>query len=56
MELVKSLGFVKFADKTNLTKKQREFVEGTKESLEQVEQHIKGKIQLKSADQLFDEL
>jgi len=56
MELVKSLGFVKVSEETNLTKKQQEFVEGTKKSLEQVEQHLKGEIKLKSADQLFDEL
>ncbi len=56
MELVKSLGFVKVSDELKLTKKQQEFVEGTKKSLEQVEQHLKGKIKLKSADQLFDEL
>jgi hypothetical protein len=56
MELVKSLGFVKVPDEPKLTKKQQEFVEGTKKSLEQVEQHLKGEIKLKSADQLFDEL
>jgi hypothetical protein len=56
MELVKSLGFVKVPEETKLTKKQQEFVEGTKKSLEQVEQHLKGDIKLKSADQLFDEL
>ena len=56
MELVKSLGFVKVSEETNLTKKQQEFVEVTKNSLEQVEQHLKGEIKLKSADQLFDEL
>lgn len=56
MELVKSLGFVKVPNEPTLTKKQKEFVEGTKNSLNQVEQHLKGKIKLKSADQLFDEL
>lgn len=56
MELVKSLDFVKIPGETNLTKKQKEFVEGTKKSLEQVEQHLKGEIKLKTADQLFDEL
>ena len=56
MELVKSLGFVKISGNSKLTKNQQEFVEGTKKSLEQVEQHLKGKIKLKSADQLFDEL
>ncbi len=56
MELVKSLNFVKVTEETKLTKKQQEFVEGTKKSLEQVQQHLKGEIKLKSADQLFDEL
>lgn len=56
MELVKSLGFVKVPEEAKLTKNQQEFVEGTKKSLEQVEQHLKGEIKLKSADQLFDEL
>jgi hypothetical protein len=31
-------------------------VDGTKKSLEQVEQHLKGEIKLKTADQLLDEL
>ena len=56
MELIKSLGFVKVPEETKLTKKQQEFVEGTRKSLEQVEQHLKGDVKLKSADQLFDEL
>ena len=56
MELVKSLGFIKVPNETKLTKKQKEFVEGTKNSLEQVEQHLKGEIKLKTADQLLDEL
>ena len=56
MELVKSLGFVKVSEETKLTKKQEEFVEGTKQSLDQVNQHLKGEIQLKTADQLLDEL
>jgi hypothetical protein len=56
MELVKSLGFVKVPEETKLTKKQHEFVDGTISSLEQVEQHLKGEIILKTADQLFNEL
>ena len=56
MELVKSLSFVKVPDEPKLTRKQKEFVEGTKNSLEQVEKHLKGEIKLKSADQLLDEL
>jgi len=56
MELVKSLGFVKVPGEAKLGKKQKEFVEGTKNSLEQVERHLKGEIKLKTADQLLDEL
>lgn len=56
MELVKNLGFVKVPGEAKLTKNQQEFVEGTKKSLEQVEQHLKGEIKLKTADQLFNEL
>jgi hypothetical protein len=56
MELVKSLGFVKIPGEVKLDKKQKEFVEGTKNSLDQVEQHLKGDITLKTADQLFNEL
>ncbi len=56
MELVKSLGFVKVPEEIKLDKKQKEFVEGTKNSLEQVEQHLKGEIKLKTADQLYNEL
>jgi hypothetical protein len=56
MELIKSLGFVKVPEEVKLTKKQKEFVEGTKKSLEQVERHLKGETELKTADQLFNEL
>jgi len=56
MELVKSLGFVKVPREAKLDKKQKEFVEGTKISLDQVEQHLKGEIKLKTADQLINEL
>lgn len=56
MELVKSLGFVKVPGEAKLDKKQKEFVDGTKKSLAQVEQHLKGEIRLKTADQLFNEL
>lgn len=56
IELIKCLDFVEITDQTELIQKQKEFVEGTKKSLEQVEQHLKGDIKLKSAEQLFDEL
>jgi len=56
MELLKSLGFVSITEEAKLGMEQKEFVEGTKNSLDQVEQHLKGKIKLKTADQLFNEL
>lgn len=56
MELVKSLGFVKVTGEAKLTKDQQDFVDGTKKSLEQVDQHLKGEIELKTVDQLFNEL
>jgi hypothetical protein len=56
MELVKSLGFIKVPDDRELSKEHQAFVEGTKKSLEQVEQHLRGEIKLKTADQLLDEL
>ncbi len=56
MELVKSLGFVKEPAEVILTNDQQAFLEGTKNSLEQVEQHLRGEIKLKTADQLYNEL
>ena len=56
MELIKSLGFVRISNERKLTKKDLDFVEGTQNSLEQVEKHLRGEIKLKTADQLFDEL
>ena len=56
MELIKSLGFIKVSEEVNLTKNQQEFVEGTKNSLEQVEQHLKSEIKLKTAEELLNEL
>jgi hypothetical protein len=56
MELVKSLGFVKVPKEVEVTKNQQDFVDGTKKSLEQVEQHLKGEIKLKTVDQLLNEL
>ncbi len=58
MELVKNLGFtpeVKTGGK-RLTRKQQQFVDGLKDSLNEVEQHLQGKIKLKTADQLLNEL
>lgn len=56
MELVGNLPFLQISEEEVLTKKQKEFVEGTRKSLMQVEQHIKGEIELKTAAELLDEL
>lgn len=56
MELVNSLDFVKVSAELNLNKKQKAFVAATRNSLEQVEQHLKGQIGLKTAGQLYNEL
>jgi hypothetical protein len=56
MELIKNLGFVKIQSEQKLYKENQAFVDEVQESLNQVEKHLKGKIELKSADQLFDEL
>ncbi len=56
MELINSLRFVKLPDEVKLTQEQKDFVEGTKKSLEQDEKHLSGEIKLKTADQLLDEL
>ncbi len=56
LELVKNLGFAKLSVKEKLSTEEQRFVDGTKQSLEQVENHLKGEIELKTADELFDEL
>ena len=58
MKLVRSLSFVKVAEKKEikLTGEQKEFVSDLKESLHQVDLHMQGKIKLKSAEELLDEL
>ncbi|MCK5103079.1 MAG: hypothetical protein KAR17_09695 [Cyclobacteriaceae bacterium] len=56
LELLKNLGFIKVKEEDNLSKDQREFIEDLKESLTQVDLHLKGQINLKSADELLGEL
>jgi len=53
MELVNNLGFKKVE---KLSNKQVEFVDDLKESLNEVEQHRKGKINLQSAKDFLNEL
>jgi hypothetical protein len=58
MQLVNRLPFVKVAEDTpkKLTKKQKEFVENLKSALKEVELHQEGKIQLKTLQEVIDEL
>ena len=56
MELIKNLGFVKIQSEQKLYKENQTFVDEVQESLNQVEKHLDGEIELKSADQLLDEL
>ena len=58
MELVRSLKFKAepTAQTKSFTPEQQEWINGLKESLEQVELHQQGKIKLKSARELLDEL
>jgi len=56
MELVKSLTFVKVTEEAEISPKQKQYVNDLKDSLNQVEEHIQGKIKLKTADQLLNEL
>ena len=56
LELIKSLGFVKVLDEQKLYDEKQIFVDEVNESLAQVEKHLGGKIKLKSADELLDEL
>jgi hypothetical protein len=53
LELASNLGL---KNVQKLSWEDKKFVEGTKKSLQQVEQHLKGEIKLKTAEQLFDEL
>jgi hypothetical protein len=56
-DLMQNLGFkTKEIKSGELSKDDIEFVEGTKEALEEVEKHLKGEIELKTLDQLIDEL
>lgn len=59
LELVRNLKFKaepKKLAKKEFTAEEREWIDGLKDALEQVELHQQGKIQLKSLDQLTDEL
>lgn len=61
MKLLRNLSFVeaepvKPAKPKKLTSEQQEWVDGMREALQQVEQHQRGEIELKSAWDLLDEL
>lgn len=59
MELTRELDFIVIDEKKTakkLTAKQKKWVENLKTSLNEVELHTQGKIKLKTAQQLLDEL
>ncbi len=55
-ELIENLGFVKIESEQKLYNEEQIFIDEVKDSLNQVEEHLKGKIQLKSVNRLLDEL
>ncbi|MDZ7933778.1 MAG: hypothetical protein U5M51_02145 [Emticicia sp.] len=56
MEVVRNIRFVKVRKEGELTPIQKEFVDDLKHSLEEVELHLQGKIQLQDAFEFLDEL
>jgi hypothetical protein len=56
MEVERNIGFVMVHKEEKLTPSQREFVNDLKHSLEQVELHLQGKIQLQDAYEFLNEL
>ena len=58
LKVLENFSFVKVAEEkeVKLTSKQKKFVEGLKQSLNEVELHQKGKIKLKTLDQVLDYL
>jgi hypothetical protein len=57
-ELLKNFNFIQLTEvkDLDLSVEQQEYVEGIKSSLNQVDQHIEGKIRLQSAKSFLDEL
>lgn len=56
MEVERNIGFVMVHMEEKLTPSQREFVNDLKHSLEQVELHLQGKIQLQDDYEFLNEL
>lgn len=56
MEVVRNIRFVKIRKEEKLTVAEQKFINGLKNSLNQVELHQKGKIQLKDAYDFLKEL
>ena len=56
IELIKKLEFVKIKPAPNETPSKQEFLDGLKEAVEQVNLAKQGKIKLKTAEELLDEL
>jgi hypothetical protein len=56
IEIVTNIRFVEVCKEEKLTPSQREFVNDLKHSLEEVELHLQGKIQLQDAYEFLNEL
>jgi hypothetical protein len=58
LEMINNLGFTtdEKTDVKKLTQSQKKFIDDLQDSLDQVELHLQGKIKLKTADQLINEL
>jgi len=58
LKVIENFSFVKVSEEKEikLTRKQKQFIEDTKQSLHEVELHQQGKIKLKTIDQVLDEL
>lgn len=58
LKVIENFSFVKVAETKDikLSNKQNRFIEDTKQSLEEVILHEQGKLELKTLDQVLDEL
>ncbi|MBC6493208.1 hypothetical protein BC349_19305 [Flavihumibacter stibioxidans] len=55
-ELLKAFDYVEVLEPSQLSAKEKKWLAGLEESVQQVNQHKQGKIKLKSAKALLDEL
>ena len=58
LKVIENFSFVKVSEEKEikLTHKQKQFIDDTKQALNDVEMHQQGKIKLKTIDQVLDEL